>query len=163
MMPARVTALYGAAAGLALGGVVLRLVPPRVPTVDLSSAAVAVPPSPVDPAAQAAALLTYAAITQADLFAPDRRPATRALRAAASSQPDARPASTWRLFGVASGAAGAVALIDADPAIPGAEIYRPGDHIASYTITTIADTLVVLDSPAGRRVLTLRQSERRNP
>jgi hypothetical protein len=153
--------LYLGAGVLGLVGIALRLLPPQVPVPSLAPPAAPVDPAPADAAAQAAALLTYAAITQADVFAPDRGPTARARRAA----PAPATGATLRLFGVASGAAGAVALIDADPAIPGAEIYRAGDRVAGYTITAIADTLVVLDGPAGRRVLTLRQPplQRRSP
>lgn len=162
MSGGRITILYAASALLGVAGIVLRVVPPRLPAPELVPPVLPPDPAPVDPAARAAALLTYASITQADLFAPDRGPATRVRRAAPAIRP-AAPGASLRLFGVASGAAGAVALIDADPAIPGAEIYRTGDRVAGYTISTIADTLVVLDGPAGRRVLTLRPSERRSP
>lgn len=163
MTPGRITTLYVSAAVLALSGIALRLVPPQVPVLALPPPTLAANPPRVDPAAQAAALLTYAAITEADVFAPDRRPTVRARRPATTPAAGDHRAVAMRLFGVASGAAGAVALIDADPVIPGAEIYRLGDRIAGYTITTIADTLVVLDGAAGRRVLTLQQTARRLP
>ncbi len=56
---------------------------------------------------------------------------------------------------MAAGPTGAVALIDADPSIPGAEIYRPGDRVGIYRLETIADTFVVLIGSGGSRVLTL--------
>ena len=34
-----------------------------------------------------------------------------------------------RLFGISRGPGGAVALIDADPDVPGAEVYRIGDTV----------------------------------
>ena len=65
------------------------------------------------------------------------------------------------LYGLATGPTGAVALIDADPSIPGAEIYRLGDRVGSYRLESIADTLAVLTGSTGRLVLTLDTPRRR--
>jgi len=50
---------------------------------------------------------------------------------------------------------GAVALIDADPKIPGAEIYHVGDRVAGATISSITDSTVVLARPSGPLTLHL--------
>jgi len=124
---------------------------------------------PVTPAKDASTtareLLSFEAIPRSNLFAQDRSaPRTRyvppgqeveqlVVRAAPTPAPP-------RLFGVASGPTGAVALIDADPSIPGAEIYRVGDVVRGGRLTEIADTMVVIEGAAGRTVLRLPASRR---
>jgi hypothetical protein len=48
-----------------------------------------------------------------------------------------------------------MALIDADPGVPGAEIYRLGDRVGPYTFAEATDTSVVLRGPSGTQVLVL--------
>jgi hypothetical protein len=55
-----------------------------------------------------------------------------------------------------------VALIDANPAIPGAEIYRLGDRVSIYRLEMISDTLVVLRSDSGVRRLRLESPSGRS-
>ena len=67
-----------------------------------------------------------------------------------------KPADTpARLFGITRGPGGAVAVIDADPAVPGAEIYRVGDQVRGGRVTAIGDSTVVLSRPSGPLVLRL--------
>jgi hypothetical protein len=47
-----------------------------------------------------------------------------------------------------------VALIDADPRIPGAEVYRVGDEVRGGRIAAVTDSTVVIARPSGP--LTLR-------
>ncbi len=131
---------------------------PSVPAEDVGPAALG-----VDPSAQAAALLTYEGIARTDPFDRDRQPPAEryvppALRAA--QQParstSAPVAPRLQLFGVATGPSGAVALIDANPAIPGAEIYRIGDRVSVYELESISDTMVVLRGSSGVRRLRLQ-------
>jgi hypothetical protein len=69
-----------------------------------------------------------------------------------------RPAASGlRLFGTVSGTA---ALIDANPAVPGAEIYQIGDMVAGKRILSVTESTVVLEGPAGRTVLRLRPSQK---
>ncbi len=60
-----------------------------------------------------------------------------------------------RLYGVTLRANGAVALIDADPAVPGAEIYRVGDPIAGGRLVEIGAVSVVIERRSGRQVIRL--------
>jgi len=59
------------------------------------------------------------------------------------------------------GAEGAVALIDADPNVPGAEIYRVGDLVAGARLVAITDSSVTLAQPSGPLVLRLQPAARR--
>lgn len=118
-------------------------------------------PPVFDPGAQASALLTYEEIVRGNPLAADRRPPAEryvppGLRVAAASQPAAAPeAPRLRLYGVATGPTGGVALIDANPAIPGAEIYRLGDLVSTYRLESISESVVVLRGPGGARTLRL--------
>ena len=68
-----------------------------------------------------------------------------------------RPAAPGlRLFGTVSGTA---ALIDADPAVRGAEIYQIGDVVRGNRITAVSESTVVLEGPTGRTVLRLQPSQ----
>lgn len=152
--------LVGIAAGIVVAAVGWQALPlaPRLPPVPREDAAPAQPVA--DPNAEAAALLAYDDIVRHDPFAPGRKPpaeryvppelrARQAARARTGATP--RP----RLLGVATGPAGAVALIDADPAIPGAEIYRLGDRVGPYRLAAIADSAVVLRGASGVHTLRL--------
>jgi hypothetical protein len=65
-------------------------------------------------------------------------------------------ASGLRLFGTVSGTA---ALIDANPAVPGAEIYQIGDVVTGKRILAVTESTVVLEGPAGRAVLRLQPQQ----
>lgn len=162
--------LYAAAAVLAGGGAALWILPVDVPRPAIEPLALPTPGSISDPSEQAAALLTYDEIARGNVLAADRRPpATRytppgtagEVLPAATSTP--APVPAIRLYGVATGPAGAVALIDANPAIPGAEIYRVGDIVGGYSLAQIAETFVVLVGPNGERTLRLQPREGRSP
>lgn len=160
---------------LALIGVALRLVPATVPVVALEAREPYAPPEPPSGDQQAATLLSFTDIVNGDLLAPDRSPPEErytppgmAAEVAVSSGSPTEPAGTprapsFRLFGTAVGPQGSVALIDADPAIPGAEVYRVGDRIGGALIEEIRETAVVLVGPAGRYTITLPTSMRRVP
>jgi hypothetical protein len=159
----RARTLLRTAAGIAVVAIVLQALPlsVRLPSVPADETAAAAPT--VDPSAQAAALLTYEGIARTDPFDRSRQPPAEryvppALQAA---QQPVRPANTpvaprLQLFGVATGPSGAVALIDANPAIPGAEIYRIGDRVSVYELESISDTMVVLRGSSGVRRLRLQ-------
>jgi hypothetical protein len=51
---------------------------------------------------------------------------------------------------------GTAALIDANPGLPGAEIYQIGDVVAGRRIVAVLDSTVVLQGPTGRTVLKLQ-------
>ncbi len=160
-------ALAGAAGLMAALGAALWVMPPRLPDPVVPPPPAPAPAAAPDPSTQAAAILSYEEIVRANVFAPDRSAPPRRFvppHLAAAPRAAAAPAPpTIRLYGVAVGERGAVALIDADPAVPGAEIYRPGDAVAAYRLESIADTFVVLIGPGGRRVITLDAPRRRSP
>lgn len=161
--------LVGLAGAITTAGVLAWLVPPPVPMVAVLPAAVAAPEAPLDGSSQAAAILTFQEIVRANVFSDRRAPPPRRYvpphlvaraRAPAASTP---AAPRIRLYGVATGERGSVALIDADPAIPGAEIYRPGDAVGIYHLESIATSFVVLTGPGGRRTVGLEATARRSP
>lgn len=154
-------ALYLAAAVFATGGAALRLMPAAVPAAPAAPAiATAAPGAREAPAVEPK---QFAPIVAMNAFAASRTaPATRwvpeGLRR--DTQAVARPARkraepVARLFGITRGPGGAVALIDADPSVPGAEVYRVGDEVRGGRITTIGDSTVVLTRPSGPLVLRL--------
>ena len=82
------------------------------------------------------------------------------------SAPSARPravrsgAPGLRLLGTVSGTA---ALVDANPEIPGAEIYQIGDVIRGKRLVAVLDSTAVLEGPTGRTVLRLEQHKPSTP
>jgi len=166
MTPTTVRALWASAATLGGLAALLWVVPPWIGAPAQPPADIVLPAPPDDPSTHAVALLSYEEIARANVFAPERTPPrTRYTPPGARSQsaPMAGDATTLRLYGLAAGSGGAVALIDADPRIPGAEIYRVGDRVGPYRLESIADTFVVLAGPAGGRTLRLQAPQRRSP
>ena len=158
--------LYTIAIALAVVGLALRVIPspvaggsaPPIAVAGLTPGATSVDPS-ADPTA-------FQAIVTANIFSQERQPpAERYVPPELQEQappPPAQPTSGFRmrLFGVVVGPAGTVALIDADPRIPGAEVYQVGDAVGDARLISVSDSAVVLDGPTGRRVLTLPSSSR---
>lgn len=157
--------LYGAAAALFLVGLALRLAPTRLPAVD--------PMPPISAAAQPAQARltagdgrTYAAIPAGNVFSRTRKaPTVRFVPEGRVGQEPAAPPPKprqpiFRLFGITVSPEGAIALIDADPKIRGAELYRVGDRIAGSRITAITDSTVVIGRPGGPLILRLRSAGR---
>lgn len=161
--------LYAGALFLALAGLVLRLAPAAVPRATAPQVAIAQPEVEATPAGTLPAD-SFGPIVAGNIFDQGRSPPEARYvpeELAARSEPPAREAAPAprgpRLFGVAVGPADAVALIDANAAIPGAEVYRVGDMVAGARLIEIGDTTVVLEGPEGRRVLRLPSSSRRSP
>jgi hypothetical protein len=158
-----VRGLYLVAAALLVAGLGLRLAPTPLPRVQAAPLAV---PAELDPnraSTSARPVPAYNAIIAANIFSPDRTPPAVRLslvgRVAAPTKPRE---PTLRLYGITVGAQGAVALIDADPNIPGAEIYRVGDLVAGARVLAITDSTVTLAEPSGPLVLHLRPAQRRS-
>jgi hypothetical protein len=154
--------LYVAAVLFAAGGAALRLAPVRVPVGD--------PPAPSAPPVattlrrpDTADLRRYTGIVTANPFSSERKaPSTRfvpeGLRrdtVAVARAPRQPREITPRLFGITRGPGGAVALIDADPRVPGAEVYEVGDPVWDGRLTAIGDSTVTLSRQAGPLVLRL--------
>src|SRR2546428_4244710 len=147
-----VRALSAAAVVLGLLGLWLRFSRPPLPQP-------AAAPLPLRSAGQAAtapsgatAAPRYEAIVAANIFSQTRTaplvrfaPAGRTARGTASAS--RRP--PLKLYGITVGPQGAVALIDADPKIPGAEIYRVGDLVAGAPPVPIPDSTVPPPQPSG--------------
>jgi hypothetical protein len=157
--------LYGIAAVLALLGVGLRLAPARLPGAE---PALELPPA--TQLSQSQAILgdehSYAPIAAANVFSPTRTPPKVRFVPEGRASPDtAAPAPkrrqpVFRLYGITVTAKGATALIDANPKIPGAELYRLGDRIGGAPITAISESTVVIRRSGGPLILRLRPAAR---
>lgn len=158
-------ALYGAAAALILIGLALRLAPASRPAADpVRGLPVATKPLPVRVTSGNSS--AYAPIAAGNVFSRTRKaPSIRFLpegrEAPEQVAAPARPRQpVFRLYGITVGADGAVALIDADPKIRGAELYRLGDLVGGYPISEITDSTVVISRKSGPLVLRLRAAQR---
>jgi hypothetical protein len=110
----------------------------------------------------------FQAVVISNIFSPDRAPPRTRYRPhgaeqaeAPSSAPGRKP-PRLRLFGVTLRTNGAVALIDADPAVPGAEIYRVGDPIAGGRLVEIGAASVVIERSSGRQTIRLETEPSRH-
>lgn len=151
--------LYGIAAILLLVGLALRIAPApveahqEVPAQGSQSTTVSRETSR-DAAGMDAAIVSgniFSAVRSAPRvrYTPPDLVASRE-----TARPRPRPAASGlRLVGTVSGTA---ALIDANPAVPGAEIYQIGDVVAGKRIVAVTESTVVLEGPAGRAVLRLQ-------
>jgi hypothetical protein len=153
---------YLAALLFAAGGVALRLAP--VGAAEPAPGAPGAPPAPPAPRPPAAPdPRSYSPVVASNAFAADRKPPAvrfvpEGLRkdtvpAARAPRKPAEPAA--RLFGISRGPGGAVALIDADPDVPGAEVYRVGDTVRGGRVTNISESTVTVTRPSGPVVLRL--------
>ncbi len=161
-----VRALYGAALVLGVLGLWLRLGRSPLPQTAAASLPLRTAGRPTTTPEGATAAPGYEAIVAANIFSQTRTappvrfaPAGRAARRTAS--PSRRPALT--LYGITVGPQGAVALIDGDPKIPGAEIYRVGDAVAGARLVEITDSTVTLAQPSGPLFLRLPSGDRKKP
>jgi len=159
-----VRSLYAAAGALLIAGLGLRLAPTRLPraqTAPLDVPAEAQPeaaPTSIRPAPRSDAIIA------ANIFSPDRTPpAVRFSLPGRAAAPTKPRGPTLRLYGITVGAQGAVAIIDADPSIPGGELYRVGDLVAGARVLAITDSTVTLAQPSGPLVLRLQRAARRGP
>ncbi len=155
--------LYGSAAGLGILALILQVAPTPLPSAHASTPAIAVRARPLVSTAGHAAP-DYEPIVRTNLFSAERTPPRQRFAPAGTASRDTVPrraAPSIRLYGITVGAQGAMALIDADPEIPGAEIYHVGDVVAGAPIAEITDSTVVLSQPSGPRVLHLPRSSRK--
>ena len=162
MTPGR--SLYVAAGALLVAGLGLRLAPTPLPRaraapVDVpaeaqpDAAPVSTPPTP-----------RYDAIVAANIFSQDRTPPAVRFSLPGRAASPAKPSGPrLRLYGITVGAQGAVAIIDADPSIAGAGIYRVGDLVAGARVLAITDSTVTLAQPSGPLVLRLQRAARSGP
>ena len=156
-----VAAASGALLLLALG---LRLTPPgvRLPALEQTQPAYAAAET-LAPGRDAVEADGYANVIEGNIFSPSRQaPATRQAPSV-DEPPLVRPPRRLRLSGIVRGPDGIVALIDADPAIPGAELYRLGDQVGPYRVEEATDSVVVLRGASGTQVLRLDSGPGRVP
>ncbi len=161
-----VRALSAAAVVLGLLGLWLRLSRSALPQAAAAPLPLRSAGQPAAAPASATAAPRYEAIVAANIFSQTRTaplvrftPAGRAARGTASAS--RRP--PLKLYGITVGPQGAVALIDADPKIPGAEIYRVGDLVAGARLVAITDSTVTLAQPSGPLILRLPSGDRNRP
>jgi hypothetical protein len=116
--------------------------------------------------------LAIGQIVSTNIFSPDRTPPRRRYAPPSPVAVQAPSADTLRtgppplrLYGVTlSAAAGGVALIEADPRIPGAEVYRIGDDVREALLVALSESTAVLEWPGGgRTVLRLVPRSPRRP
>jgi hypothetical protein len=156
--------LYVASTAFLVAGVGLRLAPTPLPHAGATPLAV---PTDTQPGAVPMSLATatgYDAIAAANIFSQDRAaPAVRFVPPGRAAAPTKPRGPTLRLYGITVGTQGAVAIIDGDPKIPGAGIYRLGDLVAGARIVAITDSTVTLAERSGPLVLRLQAAPGRKP
>jgi hypothetical protein len=129
-------------------------------------------PSPVD--ANGRDSVAIGQIVSANIFSPDRRPPRqRYVPLTAAATPAPAPTTDTvrtgpppiRLYGVTlSGADSGVALIEADPKVPGAELYRVGDLVRGAILIALSESTAVLERDDGSlAVLRLVPRQGRRP
>jgi hypothetical protein len=112
-------------------------------------------------------LESFALVVDSNMFSPGRsaprvrftiRPATADSVPAA---PRAPSAPALRVYGITLRSTDSTALIDADPRVPGAEMYRVGATLPNGSlIVEMTDSFVVVEGPRGRQVLRLETKSR---
>ncbi len=153
--------LWSVAAAFALAGLGLRIAP-AAGAPSPADPAPALPPQALPSPPPAAA--TGEGIVAANVFSPGRAaPRVRFSPRGVVDHSAARVRPAFTLYGITVTAQGALALIDADPRIPGAEIYRLNDLVAGARLSAITDSTVTLVQPSGPLVLRLRPGSRRKP
>jgi hypothetical protein len=160
-------AVLAAAGACLLLALALWLAPLRLPSAaaDAQVAAFAVDPPAI--AGEAVDPRTYQPIVEGNVLSPTREPPE--LRTAADTveapapPPRVERAPQYRLVGLIRARDGYMALIDADPNVPGAEVYRLGDQVGPYHLVEANDTSVTLRGPPGTQVLKLDPLPGRTP
>lgn len=162
-----VRTVWTATAALALVGAALRVTRPPLSRAAADSLPIPPPAPPARPADRPVPATELRRIVTANVFSSARTPPrtrfvpTGLARAARAAAVPARP--LLRLYGITVGDRGAIALIDADSKIPGAEIYRVGDQVAGAPIVAITDSTVTIAQSSGPLVLRLQPGDRRRP
>jgi hypothetical protein len=157
-----VRGLYLAAAALLTAGLGLRLAPTPLPRATAAPVAIPAEAQPDAAPPRTPAVPRYDAIVATNIFSQDRTaPAVRFLPPGRVAAPTKPRGPTLRLYGVTVGPQGAVAIIHADPKIPGTEIYRLGDLVAGARLIAITDSTVTLAESSGPLVLHLQTAARR--
>ena len=154
--------LYGLVAVLLLIGLALRIAPAPAES-GRPSAAPGSPPGDGPRKTLEEVPASEAAIVSSNVFSLSRSaprvryvPSDVATPASEPGTSRRMPVQRLRLFGTVVGPSGTAALIDADPAVRGAEIYQVGDLVDGQRIVAVSESTVVLQGTAGRAVLRLQ-------
>lgn len=133
----------------------LRLTPPGVslPALEQPQAAYAAESLTLE--VKAVDVASYLNVIEGNVLSPSREAPAARPAPSASRTPPTRPVRRLRLSGIVRGRDGVLALIDADPAVAGAELYRLGDQVGPYRLEEATDSMVVLRGPPGTLVLRL--------
>ena len=160
--------LYATAAALLVVSVATRVAAERLWTPDLAALpdvpakAPGLPTVTRAPSEALNATGLAAVVVSTNLFSPRRSaPGVRFGDSTPAPPPVPTPPSRpiMGLFGIGTSGGQATALIDADPGVPGAEIYHVGDALpGGGRVVRIADDHVVIDTPEGRQRLRLRSA-----
>ena len=146
------------AAGFALAAIAFRVTPPTRP-----AASTPAMPQP-QPLAAAPVVESGTEIVATNMFAASRRPPDRRFLPRGFEPPVSAPApSPVVLYGVTLAAADPLALIDADPKVPGAEIYRVGQQVRDSRLVAITDSTVTLAPLSGAPAFVLHLRRVRRP
>lgn len=150
--------LWPAAAALALAALAFRVVPPAHPATSL-----AIIPQP-QPLAALPVLESGTEIVATNLFAAGRRPPQHRFLPRGFEPPVSVPApAPIVLYGVTLAAADPLALIDADPRVPGAEIYRVGQQVRDARLVAMTDSSVTLAPLSGAPAFVVHLRRVRRP
>lgn len=162
-------ALYIAAAAFVLAGLALRVAPAQLPD-GRSALTIQKATQPAGAEIISGDERSYAPIAATNVFSQERTPPKirfvpegREERRVEAVAPPTRREPVLRLYGVTVRADGAIALIDADPRIPGAELYRVGDRVAGSPIVAITESTVVITRAGKPVTLRLRSANRSRP
>jgi len=154
--------LWSVAATFAVTGVGLRIAPASHAPAPADAAPVRTPPGrPTTAAADSGQGIVAGNIFSAARTAPRVRFAPPGAGTPAHAPAPTRPPFTLYGITVTAEGGGAIALIDADPRIPGAEIYRVNDLVGGARLSVITDSTVTLVQPSGPLVLRLPPGSRR--
>ena len=150
--------LWPAAAVLGLAAMAFRVLPPARP-----AASTLTIPQP-QPLAGLPTIESGTEIVATNMFAASRRPPQRRFLPRGFEPPVNAPApAPVVLYGVTLAAGDPLALIDADPRVPGAEIYRVGQQVRDSRLVAITDSTVTLAPLSGAPALILHLRRVRRP
>lgn len=150
--------LWPAAAVLAFAAIAFRLAPPARPAASIS----AIPQQ--QGLAALPVLESGTDIVATNMFAASRRPPQHRFLPRGFEAPVSAPApAPIVLYGVTLAAADPLALIDADPKVPGAEIYRVGQQVRDARLVAITDSTVTLAPLSGAPAFVVHLRRIRRP
>ena len=150
--------LWPAATVLSLAAIAFRVTPPAIPAPSM----LVIPPA--QRLAAVPALESGTEIVATNMFAASRRPPQLRFLPRGFEPPVRAPVpAPVVLYGITLAAEDPLALIDADPRVPGAEIYRIGAQVRDARLVAITDSTVTLAPLSGAPAFVLRLRRTRRP